>query len=129
MVTNWFFTQFPPSRFVIEGEIRNALWQAGLTDLWLSCTRDVPPFEIYGSWKQKEFRLEWDAKTYILLKTKEPNPALLERFERVLKHRALAAYKDGEGMVVAEWRAKDSDARFQELQAGGAKDLERLSQP
>ena len=23
MITSWFFTQFPPSRFVIEGEIRN----------------------------------------------------------------------------------------------------------
>ena len=129
MITNWFFTQFPPSRFVIEGEIRNALWQGGLTDLWLSCTHEEPPYEIQGFWQKKEFNLEWDGKTYIMLKTKEPDPELLERFERVLKHRALAAYKNGDGMVVVEWLAKDADARFQELRSGGAQDLERLNQP
>ncbi len=127
MITDWFFAQFPPSRFVIEGELRNALWHAGLTGFWLTCTREEPPYQVEGFWKDKKFQLEWDGKTYIMLKTKEPNPELLDIFEHGLKHRAMAAYKNGDGMVVVEWRAKDADARFAELQASDVQELERLN--
>lgn len=123
----WFFTQFPPSRHAIENETRLAFWQAGFSQMWFTCTKDKPPYECHGLWGTKDFIVEWEPKSYLLLKMKEPYQDLLEAFERVLKHRALAAYKDGDGTVVVEWRMKDADTRFQELQKNGAQELERLN--
>ncbi len=126
MIARWFFATFPPSRSAIESELRQAIWRAGLQDMWLTCTRDQPPYQCQGAWHGKEFTLEWEPGNYILLKMPEPNQELLDAFEKILHHRALAAYKNGDNRVVVEWRVKDPEARFKELQAGGASDLERL---
>jgi hypothetical protein len=125
MIANWFFAELPPSRFVIEGELRNVLWKAGVSGMWLSCTRENVPYECAGVWRGSEFTIEWDPKTHFLLKTKEPNAELLDLFERTLNHKALAAYKES-GAVVVEWRAKNADERFKELQSNNVTDLERL---
>ncbi len=126
MIARWFFATFPPSRSVVESELRQAIWRAGLQDLWLTCTRDQPPFECQGEWHAKPFTLQWDPGTYIFLKMPEPNQELLDAFEKVLGHRALAAYKNGDNQVVVEWRIKDADARFNELQGSAVSNLERL---
>ena len=127
MKPTWFFAQFPPSRFAIEGQVRSAIWKAGFGNMWISCTREEPPYECKGRWHGKEFTMEWEPANYLLLKLPEPNSEVLDAFERLMKHRALAAYKNGAGEVVVEWRAKNSDARFQELRASGVADLERLN--
>jgi hypothetical protein len=57
---------------------------------------------------------------------KEASEELLDVFQRMLKHKALAAYKNGGGSVVVEWRVKDADTHFQELQSSGVGELERL---
>lgn len=126
MSTNWFFTPLPLSRSAIENATRLSFWQAGFGRMWFTCTKEEPPFECQGLWHAKEFTVEWEPRKYLLLKMKEPDQDLLRAFERVLKHRALAAYKNGGGNVVVEWRAKNAGARFQELQASGVSALERL---
>lgn len=127
MSATWFLTQMPPSRFAIENELRSAFWRAGFTDMWLTCTKEDVPYECQGLWEGKQFTLEWDPKTYVALKTAEPNEELFKALERVLKHRALAAYKDTAGKVIVEWRARSADARMQELEAAGVTELERLT--
>ncbi len=126
MRPEWFYTQFPPSRSVIENELRLAFWKAGYGGLWFSCTRDEPPFGCLGMWRQKEFHIEWVPGDYLILKMSEPNQDLLKALERLLRHPALAAYRDGSGTVVVEWRAKNGAARLQELETSGAKDLEKF---
>ncbi len=126
MIARWFFATFPPSRSAIESELRQAIWRAGLQDMWLTCTRDQSPFQCQGEWHGKQFTLEWEPAAYILLKMAEPNQEMLDAFEKVLGHRALAAYKDASGQVVVEWRVKDGEARYAELQASGVSNLERL---
>ena len=126
MSTSWFFTQFSPSRHGIENEMRLAFWKAGYGQMWLSCTKDAPPYECVGHWHNQDFSIEWTPKDYLLLKMKEADQELLDAFQRMLKHKALAAYRNGGGTVVVEWRVKGADARFQELQASGAQELERL---
>jgi hypothetical protein len=128
MSTNWFFLRYPPSRFVIEASVRNAFWRAGFDKMWLSCVKEEPPYACVGEWQGKTFRMEWDPGVYLQLITKEPNQRLFDGFERMLKHRALAAYRLG-NEVYLEWRAKDVDARLQELEASGAQDLERFNKP
>jgi hypothetical protein len=126
MRSDWFFTELPPSRSVIENTLRLAFWKAGYGDFWFSCTRDESPYECQGIWHKQPFRLEWKPGEFVMLKMPEPNDALLKALERVLKHRALAAYRNGDGNVTVEWRNKNGAARLQELEASGAKDLQKL---
>jgi hypothetical protein len=127
MSNTWFFTQLPPSRYAIENELRLALWHAGFGGMWFTCTKEMPPFECSGFWSNQPFALEWEPRNYLLLKMAAPNQNLLRAFERALKHKPLAAYKNGDGSVVVEWRAQNANARFQELQSSGVADLQRLN--
>ena len=125
MSLSWFFNP-PPSRSAIENEVRLSFWRVGLGAVWFTCAKESAPIECAGFWGEKEFALEWEPKNYLLLKMPAPDQDVLSAFERVLKRKALAAYRNDAGKVVVEWRAKNSDARFDELKAGGVKDLERL---
>ncbi len=127
MSATWFMTPMPPSRFAIENEMRTAFWKAGFGDMWISCTKEEVPYECQGLWEGKQFTLEWEPNTYAVLKMAEPNDDLLKAMERVLKHRALVAYKDAAGTVVVEWRARNVDARMKELESAGVAELERLT--
>ena len=126
MSAAWLFTNYPPSRSVIEGDLRLAFWKAGFKGLWFSCTKDSAPFECQVEWDGTPVALEWEPKNYLLVKMKAPNQGLLDGLERVLKHKALAAYQNGGGNVVVEWRIKDADTRYRELQSSGVAALERL---
>lgn len=125
-MSNWFFTEYSPSRSVIENDLRLSFWKAGFGKMFFSCTKDTVPYECRGEWGDIDFNIEWEPKNYLLLKMKAPDQKLLEAFERVLKHKAFAAYKSGNGSIVVEWRARNSNARFQELQTSGVSDLQRL---
>jgi hypothetical protein len=127
MSADWFFTNYPASRSVIENDLRLRLWASGFKGMWVSCTKDSAPFECKGNWSSNDFVMEWEPKNYLLIKMKAPNPEVLSVFERALKHKALAAYKNADGVVV-EWRVNNADARFQELQASGVAELERLDE-
>ncbi|MEW5721295.1 MAG: hypothetical protein AB1817_21895 [Chloroflexota bacterium] len=126
MSANWFFTPYPSSRSAIENDLRLSFWKAGLAAVWFTCTKATAPFECQGFWGDAEFSLEWEPRNYLLLKMRAPNQDLLNAFERVLKHKALAAYRNGGGNVVVEWRVQGADARFAELKTNGVADLERL---
>ena len=127
MSSSWFLSQPTPSRHSIENEMRIAFWNAGFKQMWFTCTKDQPPIECSGAWRGKDFIVEFEPKKSLTIKMKEPDQELLQAFERVLAHRALAAYKNGDGKVIVEWRVHDADARYGELQKSGAKELERLT--
>jgi hypothetical protein len=126
-MANWFVMTFPPSRHAIENELRLSLWSAGYGNVWITCTDPEAPYKCNGRWDDKNFQVAWEPRTFVTLKMKEPNQPLLEAFERVLKHRALAAYKSN-GDIVVEWRTQDAGKRFDELQSQGARELQRLDQ-
>ncbi len=126
MSAHWLFADFPRSRFAIETELRQTFWKAGWGKVWFTCLQDTPPFECAGSWNDTAFAIEWQPKTYLRLKMPAPNQTLLDAFERVLKHSALAAYKQNDGSVVIEWWINNPDARYRELQSSGVHSLERL---
>ena len=126
MSASWLFTNYPSSRSIIENDVRLAFWKAGVKGIWVTCIKDTAPFECQADWNGTPLTFEWEPKNYLMLKMKSPNQDLLNAFERLLKHKALAAYKNGGGSVVVEWRVKSADTRFEELQAGGVTALERL---
>jgi hypothetical protein len=126
MTASWFLTNFPSSRSMIENNLRLHFWKAGFKGMWFSCTKDTAPFECQAKWNDKPFTMEWEPKKFVALKMKSPEQDLLDVFEKMLKHRALAAYKNNDGNVVVEWRATNAQARFDELKSSGVDQLERL---
>ena len=128
MTPYWFSKQLPASRHGIENAVRLAFWAAGFGDTYFTCTQAESPIKCMGLWHSTEpLDVEWVPKNYFLLHLKQPNQDVLDAFERVLGHKALAAYRDSSGDVVVEWRVSDGSARYAELQQAGAKELERLS--
>ncbi|MBI5302594.1 MAG: hypothetical protein HY868_10685 [Chloroflexi bacterium] len=126
MPSNFLLNEMPASRHAIENALRFEFWRAGFKTMWFSCVKDAAPFQAQAAWGEKNFAIEWEPKKYLLLKLSKPDQAALNAFELVLKHKPLAAYKDGDGKVVVEWRVKDGDARFQELQSAGVAELQRI---
>lgn len=128
MTPYWFTKELPPTRHGIENAVRLSFWAAGFGDMWVTCVETEPPYKCQGLWRSAEsLDLEWSPKQYLLVKMKQPNRDALGAFERVLGHKALAAYRDEGGDVVVEWRVQDPDTRYADLEKSGARDLERLS--
>jgi hypothetical protein len=128
MTPYWFSKKLPASRHGIENAIRLAFWAHGFGDSYFTCVKADPPVRCTGLWKSNfPLNVEWMPGDYFTVTMKEPNKEALEAFERVLGHRALAAYRNAQGEVVVEWRAKNGEARWNELSQSGVQDLERLS--
>lgn len=128
MTPYWFAKELPPTRHGIENAVRLAFWAGGFGDMWVTCVSPEPPYKCQGLWRSAEpLTLEWVPKQYFLLKMKEPDQEALGAFERVLGHKAFAAYRGESGEVTVEWRVGDGNARYAELEKSGVQDLERLS--
>lgn len=127
MTPYWFEKPMPASRHTIESAVRLSFWGAGLGGMFVTCMQENAPYQCNGVWRDFAFTFEWLPNDYLTLTMKEANQELLEVFERVLGHKALAAYRDASNMVVVEWRVRGLKTRFGELQARGAKELEKLS--
>lgn len=128
MTPYWFAKQLPPSRHGIENALRLAFWAHGFGDSYFTCIEPHPPVRCTGLWKSTfPLQVEWVPMDYLQVTMPEPNKEVLEAFERVLGHRALAAYRNDKNEVVVEWRARNSEARWNELAQSEVKDLERLS--
>lgn len=128
MTPYWFSKKLPTSRHGIENAIRLAFWAHGFGDTYFTCVSAEPPIKCAALWKSvTPIDVEWVPNEYFKLMMKEPNNDALEAFERVLGHHATAAYRNDKGDVVVEWRVKDAEARFGELEKSKVTDLERLS--
>src|SRR4029077_17124871 len=100
MTPYWFSKKLPASRHGIENALRLAFWSAGVGDTYFTCTNPESPVRCAGLWKSTvPFTVEWVPMEYFKLMLKEPNKDVLEAFERVLGHHALAAYRDGSDIV------------------------------
>jgi len=126
MSANFLMNDLASSRHTIENALRFDFWRAGFKTMWFTCVKDAAPFQAQAAWGDKQFTVEWESKKYLLLKLNKPDQDALKAFEIVLRHKPLAAYKTGD-QVVVEWRVQDAEARFQELQAAGVTELQRLN--
>lgn len=128
MTPYWFSKTLPASRHDIENAIRLAFWAQGFGDTYFTCVNPDPPVRCSGLWKSTDpLTVEWVPNDYFTVTMTKPNEDALEAFERVLGHRALAAYRNAKGDVVVEWRVQNPDDRWDELQKSGVTELERLS--
>lgn len=128
MTPYWFSKKLPASRHGIENAIRLAFWAQGFGESYFTCVQPEVPVRCVGLWKSNfPLDVEWVPGDYFKLTMKEPNKEVLEAFERVLGHRALAAYRNDKGQVVVEWRARNAQDRWNELSKSGVTELERLS--
>ena len=128
MTPYWFAKKLPASRHGIENAIRLAFWAQGFGNTYFTCVNPEPPVRCAGLWESSiPLDVEWVPNEYFKLTLPEPDKDVLEAFERVLKHHATAAYRNDKNEVAIEWRVKNPEERFGELEKSGVKDLERLS--
>ncbi len=127
MTPYWFSKQLPASRHAIENAVRLAFWGAGFGDTYFTCTEAQPPIKCIGTWRGTHpFSLEWVPMDYFICRMDQADNDAFEAFERILGHHATVAYRDTNGEAVVEWRVRDSDKRYAELEQAGVKDLEKL---
>ena len=62
-----------------------------------------------------------DARQYFLVTMKEPNKDVLEGIVAVFWGHRVAAYRNEEGDVAVEWRARNPDARWSESEKSGVR--------
>ena len=128
MTPYWFSKKLPASRHGVENALRLAFWAQGFGESYFTCVNPEPPVKCVGLWRSNiPLNVEWLYGDYFIVTMQEPNKEILEAFERVLGHRATAAYRNAQGEVVIEWRAKNAEDRWNELSASGVQELERLS--
>ncbi len=128
MTPYWFSKKLPASRHGIENAIRLAFWAQGFGESYFTCVQPEAPVRCVGLWKSNfPLDVEWAPSDYFRLTMPEPNKEVLEAFERVLGHHALAAYRNDKAQVVVEWRARNAQDRWDELSKSGVTELERLS--
>ncbi|MBI4674662.1 MAG: hypothetical protein HY741_23705 [Chloroflexi bacterium] len=128
MTPYWFSKKLPASRHGVENAIRLAFWAHGFGDSYFTCVHPEAPVRCAGLWKSNfSLDVEWVPSDYFTVTMSEPNKEALEAFERVLGHRALAAYRNDKGQIVVEWRARNPEDRWNALSNSGITELERLS--
>jgi len=124
----WFYEQEPPSRFVIQEHLRQALWRMGLGMAWVEVEQEKPPYRAVIYWYDRRWTLEWEPARYARLTLPEELPDVVRVMELMLGFKPLARYRQ-EGRLVWEWwrRRAEREARWQELtQQGELEELERL---
>ncbi len=127
MTPYWFAKQLPPSRHAIENAVRLAFWGLGFGDTYFTCVQPEPPIRCIGTWRSTHpLEIEWVPLDYFILRMNEADNDAFDAFEQVLGHHATVAFRDGDKVIV-EWRVKDGQARYAELEQAGVKDLQKLS--
>lgn len=128
MTPYWFTKRLPASRHGIENALRLAFWAAGFGETYFTCVQAEPPVKCAGTWRTTHpLSVEWVPLDYFVLRMKEVDQDAFDAFERVLGHRASVAFHDENGDVVVEWRTRDAEARYRELEQAGARSLEKLT--
>lgn len=110
----WFYEPLPPSRFVIQEQLRQTYWRAGLSTLWIECRQETPPFQAVGKWNDITLGLTWESADWLRLTLSQDAPRLVQITQLLLGFKPLARYVEN-GQIVYEWRARDRQARLEEL--------------
>ena len=87
----------------------------------------VNAHECSGVHKGNPFYITWIPDTFLLVTSKEYDPAIVDAFARVAEYKPFARYKEPDsGMITTEWDKIDPNNRYQELQRDGKSELIRL---
>lgn len=116
MRADWFYERQPPSAFVIQEHLRQAIWWGGLGTAWIDVERVESPYLARGQWNDKHFSLEWERASWVKLTSDQVTKEVVDVFEQLLGFAPLATYTQ-DGQYIAEWwrRREAREQRWEEL--------------
>jgi hypothetical protein len=125
--THWFYSSKMPGAGVIAENMRHDFWELHVYGVWFTCTRKELPFAYRGLWEGKQFEVEMEPRKYLIVRSKEELPWIVEGFKRALRTVATFKYQEPDGRFVVEWRMVGREARWQAMQGKPTfKSLKRL---
>lgn len=127
MRNEWFYEPQPPSRFVIQEHLRQAVWRSGLSSAWVDVDSTEEPYRATVRWRDMTYTLEWETAKRLTLRASRPDDELIDVWEHIIGFEPLASYTQGDEYVVEWWRRREErEARWEELEQDEAlEDLER----
>jgi hypothetical protein len=125
--THWFYSGKMPSAGAIAENMRHEFWEQHVYGVWFTCTRAENPHLFRGLWQNKQFEVEMEPRRYIVVRSKEELPWIVEGFKRGLRSVPTFKYQEADGRFTVEWRFDGREARWQSMQGKPAfKNLKRL---
>lgn len=124
---HWFYSAKMPSAGAIAENMRHELWEFHVYGVWLSCLGKELPFRYRGLWQGKQFEVEMSPRQYLILRSQEELPWIVEGFRRSMRSVPTFKYQEADGRFAAEWRMDERETRWQAMQGKPAfKNLRRL---
>jgi len=75
------------------------------------------------------FYITWAPNTFLLVTSKQYDPALVNAFAKVVEYKPFVKYKEPDsGLITTEWDKIDPVGRFQEIQGLGKLEMARLEE-
>lgn len=124
---HWFYSSKMPSAGAIAENMRHELWELHVYGVWFTCTHGELPYKYRGLWQDKQFEVEMEPRKYLIVRSKEDLPWIVEGFKRAMRCVPTFKYQEPDGRFAAEWRMDGREARWQSMQGKPAfKNLKRL---
>jgi len=124
---HWFYSSKMPSAGAIAENMRHELWEQRVYGVWFTGTRSELPYTYRGLWQGKQFEVEMEPRAYLIVRSKEELPWIIEGFKRTMRSVPTFKYQEPDGRHVVEWRMNGREARWQAMQGKPAfKNLKRL---
>ena len=125
--THWFYSSNMPSAGAIAENMRHEFWEFHVYGVWFTCARGELPYTYRGLWQGKPFEVEMEPRQYVIVRSKEELPWIVEGFKRAMRSVPTFKYQEPDGRYAAEWRMDGREARWQAMQGKPAfKNLKRL---
>jgi len=125
--THWFYSPKMPGPGAIAENMRHEFWEMHVYGVWFTADKKELPYTVRGLWQGKPFEVEMEPRRYLIVRSKDELPWIVEGFKRALRVVPTFKYQEADGRHVVEWRMDEREARWQAMQGKPAfKNLKRL---
>ena len=117
--TTWFFQEPEHRAYFIEERVNHTFWSNRITNIYLDCISEEPPFRMVGTWQDAPVELEWVPNDYLRFAVERELDAnrLLTGLKEILGFPPTVSFVDRNGTLQVEWHVGQSDERIREIQA------------
>lgn len=112
----WFYNVPEKNLYLIGERVRTTFWDARFGGLWLDTLRAEPPILMRGTYQGGSVELEWQPRTWCILRTHPAHESLARGVSNILGFNPAFRYEDPQGNTVWEWHLGDHGQRWQALQ-------------
>jgi hypothetical protein len=112
---SWFYNSPGNNGFQVVERVRQTLWDARFYDFWFDSYSASAPYKVGGLLHQQAAELEWQPKEWLRLRSKTESGDFMNILSYLIGVKPALRFTDSDGFVNVEWRLKDSEARWKEI--------------